>query len=626
MAKTVRIVKPQLMPVTSSDPKVLQQTLNRLVEAVQPLVGQNANKLETAITFADLNDSGFSVDAFLSGADGGAISAPVPNVPDPVNPLKVKNFSVSSTWDTAILTWDAAGYKRHAFVEVWRAVGYQDEDNSVPSTLAHAVYIGQSPTTGMLDSIVSNHYYRYWVRNVSQDGLFSEWHSEEGTVAFAPRSPSDYISIISGEIKRDDLYIDLGTEIDRIAIIGEQVEGNTANIVTQSSQISTLNSATASLTQQISAVSNVAGSASQQASYNSAVITTQATAIATLNSASATLTTQVASNLAVIQQNFSVTQAQGALINASYTVKIDTGKVITGFGLMTDATGFSRFGIRADRFYVAPPSKSLAELTDDDIPFIINGNDTLIKNAYIDTAYIETLVTGNLIANKITGATITGVHLRGGDLSIGNNFTVDGYGNLTAVNGYFHGNIQANTGVLNNVTIKENCTVLGTVYANKIVGDVVSAKLKPVAAASVVKSQGWASIFSCSYEVSPLGIPRSVFLTGLTVKGSAETAYNAEPALIGVRVLVNGSVKSTTYFRCVYSYGVDSGDEGGRSNVYYIGESSVSGGAFVGTAAGNISVQICVALSSNLAGSRATAFVDAHDILVQLLPIGEGIL
>ncbi|WP_220427300.1 DUF3672 domain-containing protein, partial [Klebsiella pneumoniae] len=36
------------------------------------------------------------------------------------------------------------------------------------------------------------------------------------------------------------------------------------------------------------------------------------------------------------------------------------------------------------------------------------------------------------------------------------------------------GEVHANTGVLNNVTINENCTVLGTVQANKIVGDVVT--------------------------------------------------------------------------------------------------------------------------------------------------------
>lgn len=423
------------MPVSSNNLTAMQQTINKLVEAMQPLVGQVQNKLERAVTFEDLKDGGFDVGAFTAGGSGSiGIPSVVTDKPDMSVPPKVVGFTAVASWELAILSWDASAYKNHAFVEVFRAIGFKDEAMQTPTTILDAVYIGQSNSVAMGDHVVSNHYYRYWARNVSQQGVVSGWDSEEGTAVLAPRSPNEYISIVSGEIKKDDLYITLGQEIDRIPIIAADVDENSAYIVQHSSKITSL------------------------------------------TGAQALLTTQVSANANTIQQNFNVTTQHGQLINASYTVKIDAGGAISGFGLMTDASGNSRFAIRADRFYVAPPSKGIGDLTTADIPFIVNGNDTLIKNAYIDTAYIQTLVTGSLIATKITGQTITGVHIIGGDLSIGNNFTVDGQGNMVATNGYFAGQIQANSGVLNNVQINENCNILGTLTAKQIRGDVVNFK------------------------------------------------------------------------------------------------------------------------------------------------------
>lgn len=465
------------MPVSSNNLMEMQQTINKLVEAMQPLVGQVQNKLERAVTFEDLKDGGFDVGAFMAGGSGSiGIPPVVTDKPDMSVPPKVTGFTAVASWELAILSWDASAYKNHAFVEVFRATGFKDEAMQVPTTILDAVYIGQSNSVAMGDHVVSNHHYRYWARNVSQQGVVSDWDSEDGTDVFAPRSPKEYISIVSGEIKKDDLYITLGQEIDRIPVIAADVDENSAYIVQHSSKISTLEGSSATHTSQIAANTSSLNTLTGIVSSNTATITQQGTAITSLTGAQALLTTQVGVNADTIQQNFNITTQHGQLINASYTVKIDAGGAISGFGLMTDASGNSRFAIRADRFYVAPPSKGIGELTTADIPFIVNGNDTLIKNAYIDTAYIQTLVTGSLIATKITGQTITGVHIVGGDLSIGNNFTVDGQGNMVATNGYFAGQIQANSGVLNNVQINENCNILGTLTAKQIRGDVVNFK------------------------------------------------------------------------------------------------------------------------------------------------------
>lgn len=613
MSANVRIKRPQLMPVRGDTIHELKQSVNRMSEAMQPLLGQNKNKLEMAVTFADLAASGFNVMFNPNGVAGaGPIVVPPNPRPDPEVPPGVLNFKASATWDTVILTWDASGYKRHAYVEIFRAPGFQDEANTVPTSITDAVLIGTSPTTGLGDSVISNHYYRYWARNVSSDGLKSDWHSEEGTVAFAPRSPRDYIDIISGEIRQDDLYITLGEKIDRIdeldAIplleqdltetkaelttltnrvvteeaatvelqtqldavfvttndLGDRITANGSLIVQNQNAISSANSAIATLQSTVQAQSvvigdidaelgqvsndlglaegailshsgliqsntsaitdlesaqatlttnlqaltgrvdtnenlietnraNIAFNASAITSVesaqsslnlivqahtsrlnsqgdsiaaNTAMVSQHSSAITTLESASASYALQLQTNTTSIQQQASIIEAQGELVDASWTVKVDDGGVISGFGLMQDSTGFSRFAVRADRFYIAPPTGSPNYNDEDHIPFVVNGNDVLIKNAYIDNAFIQSLVTGELIANKIIGETIQGIHIRGGDISIGNNFTVDGAGNVVATNGFFEGTVMATDGVFTG-TVKSSVVLGGRVEGSE---------------------------------------------------------------------------------------------------------------------------------------------------------------
>ncbi|WP_445156313.1 phage tail tip domain-containing protein, partial [Escherichia coli] len=52
-------------------------------------------------------------------------------------------------------------------------------------------------------------------------------------------------------------------------------------------------------------------------------------------------------------------------------------------------------------------------------------------------------------------------------------FSLTPEGRLTARNADISGNVNANSGTLNNVTINENCRVLGKLSANQIEGDLV---------------------------------------------------------------------------------------------------------------------------------------------------------
>jgi hypothetical protein len=154
-----------------------------------------------------------------------------------------------------------------------------------------------------------------------------------------------------------------------------------------------------------------------------------------------------------IQQQAQINTNQGALINAAWTVRIDSGKAVSGFGLMVDgASGRSDFIIRADRFAIAAPQAydqaGKPIVNNNAFPFIVDVTNpavpkTLIKNAYIDQAFIQTLVTGSLVADRITGQTLTGTHIRGGDIAIGSRFNVDGAGNAVMSNAWVDGVVNA---------------------------------------------------------------------------------------------------------------------------------------------------------------------------------------
>lgn len=52
-------------------------------------------------------------------------------------------------------------------------------------------------------------------------------------------------------------------------------------------------------------------------------------------------------------------------------------------------------------------------------------------------------------------------------------FSLTPDGRLTAKNADISGNVNANSGTLNNVTINQNCRILGKLSANQIEGDIV---------------------------------------------------------------------------------------------------------------------------------------------------------
>lgn len=141
--------------------------------------------------------------------------------------------------------------------------------------------------------------------------------------------------------------------------------------------------------------------------------------------------------------------------NAMWGVKIEQTKdgkhYVAGLGLSMEDTEegkVSQFLVAANRIAFIDPA---------------NGNETPMFVAQGNQIFMN-----EVFLKYLTAPTITS----GGNPPT---FTLTPDGKLTARNADISGHISANSGALNNVTIEENCTIKGTMRAEKIVGDIVKA-------------------------------------------------------------------------------------------------------------------------------------------------------
>ena len=139
--------------------------------------------------------------------------------------------------------------------------------------------------------------------------------------------------------------------------------------------------------------------------------------------------------------------------NAMWGVKIeqteDGRHYVAGLGLSMEDTEegkLSQFLVAANRIAFIDPA---------------NGNETPMFVAQGNQIFMN-----DVFLKRLTAPTITS----GGNPPA---FSLTPDGRLTAKNADISGNVNANSGTLNNVTINENCRVLGKLSANQIEGDLV---------------------------------------------------------------------------------------------------------------------------------------------------------
>ncbi|EFN5825728.1 DUF1983 domain-containing protein [Escherichia coli] len=139
--------------------------------------------------------------------------------------------------------------------------------------------------------------------------------------------------------------------------------------------------------------------------------------------------------------------------NAMWGVKIEQTKdgkhYVAGIGLSMEDTEegkLSQFLVAVNRIAFIDPSNGNTR------PMFVGQGDQIFMN--------------DVFLKRLTAPTITS----GGNPPA---FSLTPDGRLTAKNADISGNVNANSGTLNNVTINENCRVLGKLSANQIEGDLV---------------------------------------------------------------------------------------------------------------------------------------------------------
>jgi hypothetical protein len=149
----------------------------------------------------------------------------------------------------------------------------------------------------------------------------------------------------------------------------------------------------------------------------------------------------IGANYAAVQQEISTRASETGYLGAQYTLRITAGNIIGGFGISgTSAPGAGAtidFGIRANRFFVAPPEGvgGVPSI----VPFVVQATATttpagevLPAGVYMDAAYIRNLeaVLGRFQQAIITNAMIQSLaasKLTAGSIGVGESIQSTGY-------------------------------------------------------------------------------------------------------------------------------------------------------------------------------------------------------
>lgn len=166
-----------------------------------------------------------------------------------------------------------------------------------------------------------------------------------------------------------------------------------------------------------------------------------------------------------------------------WSVKASADGITAGIGLVAgvddEGNPISQVAVAASQFFVFDPNNPNPDGTMESL-FYVDDDQVVIQQAVIEKATIDILNAQTIVADEVTaGIEIDSPDIKGGQIEIGNGFTVDSSGNMMANNAVLNdvelNDITANGGQFDNVTIGENCIIEGTLSANQIKGDIVNA-------------------------------------------------------------------------------------------------------------------------------------------------------
>ncbi len=238
---------------------------------------------------------------------------------------------------------------------------------------------------------------------------------------------------------------------------------------------------------------------------------------------------RIAANAAAVQlQSQAIADLQSGA-QAMWAAKASAGQITAGIGLVANSDGTSQVAISASQVFVFDPNSStpMAPL------FAIDNGQAVIAEAIIRKATIQILNAEKITADYVkAGVSISSPLINGGQIDMGNAFMAGGaagfgkggpYGGwgwgwhtiIYADGGIYTNRLHAEGGYVRNMTIgnctiEQDCVVRGTIYAERIVGD--------VAAIKSLYMQQPSGPFSMFFNVAAANFTRGVIVTGINIK------------------------------------------------------------------------------------------------------------
>ena len=322
--KTKITALPALPP--NVDPQ-LKPILHAIKEALEVQVGHRGERLDKAVTFRDLTESGMAGIRFDSVGEGQLL--PITNPGDRSTPPVPHTLAANGTFTNVIMSW--GGGFRHPLVaatEVFR---------NTTDNLLTASFIGATPAHIYVDVVEPGTTHYYWVRFRSPAGVLSAFNATDGTSATTSIKVSDLLTDLNDAIGQTHLSTALSTEIDAIAINGTSISTEVTN------RIAAIAGEAATRLADINAeiLARTTGDGTLQGNIDtvSATVTTQGTNITGTANAVGALVIRVTDNEGDISTNATDITALETTVNDS-----TTGVAATASGLSTLETTVSTQG------------------------------------------------------------------------------------------------------------------------------------------------------------------------------------------------------------------------------------------------------------------------------------------
>lgn len=173
---------PSIPEVSGVKEDQVRRVLARVKELLEVREGVRGDPLDRSVTFRDLY-----VNGMLNVGSSGQPYVRIPTQPllslpavagasvEYTPPPAVTGLSAAGALANVVLTFDEPQYYNHAYTEVWRS-GVDD--------LGTAILVGTTDSSVYADSLGQTALTRYyWVRNVSQAGVFGPFNAVAGTAA-----------------------------------------------------------------------------------------------------------------------------------------------------------------------------------------------------------------------------------------------------------------------------------------------------------------------------------------------------------------------------------------------------------------------------------------------------------